>query len=174
MAVTKQAARALSMYRHADRVLADHVRGAPIACRSGCSWCCYFDVDVTPAEAEAIVGVLKTLHPRDRRARIEALKHAQAARQGLDGPMDRYFARIPCALLVDGKCSVHAVRPLLCRGYLSRDKAECQRGFEERTDSEVIASAMNIASILQTQLDLRQGKLEDMVLAALEGRGTWT
>lgn len=168
----KLALQALSMYRNADQTLAHHVREVEIACRSGCSWCCHFDVDVTPAEAAAIAGVIRTWHPRDRRARIEALKQAQAAREGMDGPMDRYFARIPCALLVDGKCSVYAVRPLLCRGYLSSDKDECQRGFDQRDSSEVIESALNIVSILQTQLDPEQGRLEDLVLAALEGRGS--
>lgn len=167
--MTRRALQALAMYRHADGALARHLGDTTIACRTGCSWCCHFDVDVTPAEAEAIAAVIRTWHPRERRARIHALQVTALAREGMDGPMDRYFARIPCALLVAGKCSVYAVRPLLCRGYMSRDKAECQRGFEQRTDSEVIASAINIVSVLQTQLDVGQGKLEDMVLTALEG-----
>jgi hypothetical protein len=85
----------------------------------------------------------------------------------MDGPMDRYYAHVPCALLVDGRCSVYSVRPLLCRGYLSTDREGCRAGFEGRTHSEIIASALNIASVLQNDLGDPRGRLEAMVLTAL-------
>jgi hypothetical protein len=35
--------------------------------------------------------------------------------------------RLPCALLIDRRCSVFPVRPLMCRGFNSSDAAQCER-----------------------------------------------
>jgi hypothetical protein len=36
-------------------------------------------------------------------------------------------ARLPCALLVDHRCTAFAARPLMCRGFNSRDASACER-----------------------------------------------
>lgn len=102
---------------------------ATLACASGCAFCCYHPVDMTPPEAFAIAAYLqKTLTPAagdaahtriaaqaDRISRLSYEEHAQA--------------RIPCALLVDGRCSVYPCRPFACRAWNSTSAARCETIF---------------------------------------------
>jgi hypothetical protein len=87
---------------------------------------------VTPAEALRISAYLRTsLDPLGLtrlRARIEALA-PQVAEMSLE---ERAKARLPCPLLDEstGQCTVHPVRPLLCRGYNSCDLGACLRMYE--------------------------------------------
>lgn len=101
----------------------------PLACAPGCAFCCYHPVDMTPPEAFAIVQYLRTtLTPvavEATYARIAA--HANRIR-GLSYE-EHAQARIPCALLVDGQCSVYACRPLACRAWNSTSAARCEAIF---------------------------------------------
>ena len=75
------------------------------ACRAGCEQCCHQRLSVFEVEAAPIREALAQLERSDpeRRARVRA--------QARD-------ARDPrCALLVDGRCSVYAQRPLICRSH---------------------------------------------------------
>lgn len=65
--------------------------------------------------------------------RTRGLSRAQRARAG-----------VPCPLLVDGACSVHEVRPLLCRGWSSLDAAACERHFAD-PDTVPVAPAYTVA-----------------------------
>ena len=102
---------------------------APLACAPGCAFCCYHPVDITPPEAFAIVTYLQTtLTPAAREAtyaRIAA--HADRIR-GLSYE-EHAQARIPCALLVDGRCSVYPCRPFACRAWNSTSAARCEAIF---------------------------------------------
>jgi len=101
----------------------------PLACASGCAFCCYHPVDITPPEAFAIVAYLRTtLTPAAgdaTRARIAA--HADRI-SGLSYE-EHARARIPCALLVDGRCSVYPCRPFACRAWNSTSVARCETIF---------------------------------------------
>ncbi len=104
---------------------------SPIACASGCPSCCVSKVAVVAPEviriaahlrgtldAEALAAVSARVRAADERTR--GLTRAQRARAG-----------VPCPLLEDGACSVHEVRPLLCRGWSSLDAAACERHFAD-------------------------------------------
>lgn len=81
---------------------------AGVACRRGCAFCCYVDVDVTPLEAI-------------RLARQPAGIDAATAPEG--------GRRTPCPLLVDGACSQYERRPLACRAVFSPDAKVCEAGY---------------------------------------------
>ena len=102
----------------------------PLACREGCAWCCYKTVGTVAPEVLRIAGHLRqTLTPeqlRTTQARIKALMdQRRALRSGR-----RSHARLPCALLVEDRCSVYPVRPLTCRGFNSSDARQCERSLE--------------------------------------------
>jgi hypothetical protein len=87
----------------------DHFEGArarnpdQFACRSGCSSCCQAGFGVFELEAADIrkhLAVLREANP-ELRQRIRA--------QATDPTRER------CALLVDDRCSVYEVRPIICR-----------------------------------------------------------
>lgn len=116
--------------------------GKPIACRKGCGACCRQPVPVTRAEARQLAALVDGMPDRERsaaRARFQsALKKAQEAGvedilAGLDDMDDgemRTVARdyfdqdIACPFLVDESCSIHPVRPLVCREYLVTSSPE--------------------------------------------------
>ncbi|MBL8970544.1 MAG: YkgJ family cysteine cluster protein [Myxococcales bacterium] len=79
---------------------------AAFSCGPGCESCCHVRIGVFTVEAAPIRDALARLAVTDPplRARI---------RHQADDP--KHAER--CALLVDGRCSVYAVRPLICRSH---------------------------------------------------------
>ena len=96
---------------------------AMLACRSGCSYCCAQPVVVTAIEVFALAALI-----RDREGAAAPVAAAAEKVQGrsLQGSWPR------CPLLDDNKCSVYALRPLSCRGYVSFDVQDCIRTFVMR------------------------------------------
>jgi uncharacterized protein len=78
---------------------------AAFACRPGCDRCCHQRFAVFEVEAAPIRRALAQLETADPalRQRIRAQAHDPSA--------------TACALLVDGRCSVYAERPLICRSH---------------------------------------------------------
>ncbi|MFO7562420.1 MAG: YkgJ family cysteine cluster protein [Enhygromyxa sp.] len=75
---------------------------AAFACKPGCDRCCQVRFSVFEVEAAPIRRALAKLEPSLREQIRQQARdpHAQA-----------------CALLVDGRCSVYAERPLICRSH---------------------------------------------------------
>jgi hypothetical protein len=54
---------------------------------------------------------------------------------------DRFGRKLPCALLADGRCSVYASRPTVCRQTTSTDLAACIEEYEGHDfDGEIVVS----------------------------------
>lgn len=156
---------------------------APIACRKGCSACCVSKVVVTAPE---VIRIARWLRDHLDAAALAALgarvRAADARTRGL-GRGERALARVPCPLLVDDACSVHDVRPLLCRGWTSLDERACARHFADPEGEPVApahAVAYELASAVLGGLALaardagRDGALLELIAAlriALEGEG---
>jgi len=97
--------------------------GVHFDCKAGCSYCCSLRVAATPPEVFLIARHVKQLPLETQSELIGRLKiHAEAAR-GL--PNEDFF--LPCTLLADGKCTIYAIRPAMCRKYLSLDVEECKK-----------------------------------------------
>jgi uncharacterized protein len=113
----------------ADEALAivDEEYRPAIACREGCSFCCRKPgVLVTLAELIRIVAHLRNI--RDARGLDELQARAAGYVAQLRG---RHFNdpttdSVPCPLLVDDRCSVYDVRPLVCRGFNSTSAEACE------------------------------------------------
>jgi hypothetical protein len=102
---------------------------APLACAPGCAFCCYHPVDITPPEAFIITAYLRTALTPEAGAATYARIAAHADRlRGLSYEAHAQ-ARIPCALLVDGSCSVYPCRPFACRAWNSTSAARCETIF---------------------------------------------
>src|SRR5271170_2496016 len=120
--------------------------GTPISCRAGCGACCRQLVPVSFFEAEALTEWMKTL-PAERRAELEgrfhrallALRDAGVIEKILDDrwtlgeeaatqlAIDYFHAGVPCPFLENESCSIHPIRPLICREYLvTSPPALCQ------------------------------------------------
>jgi len=111
----------------AETVLAQNRRNeGHIACGPGCGHCCVVNVAVLQPEAMVIADYLR------RKLSIQKLERLKEKIEGIHRRVrwldddERLLLRQPCAFL-DGQksCSIHPVRPLLCRGMNSTDPVTC-------------------------------------------------
>jgi hypothetical protein len=117
----------------------------PIACAPGCPSCCVAKIGVVAPEVLRIAAYLReTLDPEALAALSDRVQATDAVTRGL-GRANRARSGVPCPLLTEeGSCSVHPVRPLLCRGWTSLDASACERHFAD-PDNTPTAPAFTVA-----------------------------
>ena len=105
-------------------------------CKSGCTYCCYQMVQISPSEAFRIGMVLKDdVEPRLVKA-AELLKEYNR-----HSVLEQRFRKgIPCVFLREKKCSIWPVRPTICASFLSIDVRKCKAGWEGRFLPEIPAA----------------------------------
>ena len=111
--------------------------GRQVSCRAGCGACCRQMVPLSIFEAEALAEWISAL-PEERREILRERFHTALTALSESGLLDRmdpaewvdgsdkskqlaidYFgAKIPCPFLENESCSIHPIRPLICREYL--------------------------------------------------------
>lgn len=97
-----------------------------IACGPGCGTCCAINVAVLPAETELIVDYLEETKTPSELDELREKAAALAVRVGGLSDEDRLFLRASCLFLdAESNCSIHPVRPLLCRSVTSTDPQRC-------------------------------------------------
>ena len=119
--------------------------GFQVSCRAGCGACCRQLVPLSIFEAEALAAWVDTL-PEDRRQELAARFHSALsalrdagllsrlgpathsdAAASLTLAMDYHRAGVACPFLEEESCSIHPIRPLICREYLVTSPPEfCQ------------------------------------------------
>jgi Fe-S-cluster containining protein len=111
--------------------------GQTVSCKAGCGACCRQIVPISIFEAEALSAWIRTLPEAQqeelaRRFHQALLKFAQAglidrmvkvdwlaeAESSLKLALDYFYQRVPCPFLEEESCSIHPIRPLICREYL--------------------------------------------------------
>jgi Fe-S-cluster containining protein len=135
-----------------DEAAASYSRAAGAECRAGCTSCCHLMVHGTPYEILSIVRhLLATRTP----AEIESLKQRlQAVAQVPLDPVVRLKAKMPCAFLADGRCSIYEHRPSVCRMTLSQSRAACDSCLREGGGSiPYIEQPGRIAAVMQMGID---------------------
>jgi Fe-S-cluster containining protein len=120
--------------------------GRSISCKAGCGACCRQLVPISIFEAEALAAWVRTL-PEPTQQEI-AQRFDQALRKLATGgilerlvatgnefwdpeneahknlSIEYHYQRVPCPFLVDEACSIHPIRPLICREYLVTSSPE--------------------------------------------------
>jgi Fe-S-cluster containining protein len=114
-----------------------NTEGYQVSCRAGCGACCRQLVPLSLFEAEALAAWIRTLPP-ERQAGLEQRFHVallafrdsgmlarldpatwvEGSLESKSIAMDYLALKIPCPFLVDESCSIHPIRPLVCREYL--------------------------------------------------------
>lgn len=75
------------------------------ACKKGCSYCCYQSVSVCELEARAISKLTGRIYKKPEYTSV--FKDRQMYRGD------------PCTFLSNGKCSIYAERPIICRTHVN-------------------------------------------------------
>jgi Fe-S-cluster containining protein len=128
--------------------------GLAISCKAGCGACCRQMVPLSIFEAEALAAWIGTLGPDtrevlahrfhqsllklasagliDRLVQEDWLANTDSARQLA---IDYFYQGVPCPFLQNESCSIHAIRPLVCREYLvTSDPRYCADPKALKTD----------------------------------------
>jgi len=118
-------------------------RERPIACSSGCPHCCVLNVTVLLPEAMIIADWLRERLPQPELDAVQGRisDHCRRVRWMEDD--ERITKQIFCPLLdTHGNCTIHAVRPLVCRAVASLDRTSCLEAFDPIiTDEQRLVSA---------------------------------
>jgi Fe-S-cluster containining protein len=119
-----------SQPRHDSRVASAPDVGT-LACRAGCTWCCYFTVDVRAVEVFRILDFVEQSFATEEKARVYAEVRANStALQNLD-ESERMTRNVKCPFLNEGRCTIYAARPQSCRNYHATNVAGCQQSYED-------------------------------------------
>lgn len=120
----------------ADRAEA-HCAGREMACARGCRHCCVLNVAVLLPEALRIGETIRTEWPAPAwNALLKRLESHSNHERWMDDE-ERVMRGAFCPLLdPGGTCSIHPVRPLVCRGVASLDSSSCRSAFDPIIDDE--------------------------------------
>jgi Fe-S-cluster containining protein len=121
---------ARSQQRHDARIAAAPDAGT-LACRAGCTWCCYFTVDVRAAEVFRILDFVEQSFTPEEKARVYAEVRANSSALRNLGEDERVTRNAKCPFLSDGRCTIYEARPQSCRNYHATNAAGCQQSYEE-------------------------------------------
>ncbi len=120
-----------------------------IQCKTGCTACCFIDVDVSGDEAAVIID-----YCRENGIEVDKAYLTEQAAAGRKS----YSALSRCVFLKDNLCSIYPVRPVACRKHwVKTDPALCdfsknvinQVGGFFNVNTEILASAMlNVNDIM--------------------------
>ena len=146
-----------------ERAQAEHPPERPLACRAGCSHCCYQpEISVTAIEVFRIADfVIEQFSDKE----VENLVNTLSDGAKPSPPPDpASWSLIACPLLRDGACSVYAVRPLVCRGANSYEVSDCERAREQNRRHPTIrnygpqerAALLTIEALRQGMADARR------------------
>lgn len=134
-----------------------------VACAKGCAHCCNTHVTVIPAEAFRVARLVRT------KAEVSARITETYSATSKIPQQERWKAKIPCPLLEADICSIHAARPLACRGCVSTNADVCFRIYIEGKEESppfpleynsvctataaILAAALRLAGLPDRSLD---------------------
>lgn len=150
-------------------------------CATGCAFCCYHPVDITVPEALAMAHYLRAMRPQADLAATHARVAERASKVQNLSFEAHARAKVPCALLVDGICSVYPARPFACRAWHSMSVARCETIFVEGDpiamipplDTDAYTAVWDVArgfaeGCQRAQLDGKSYELHSLLLRALD------
>ena len=123
-------------------IIAEQYRPS-LHCKEGCSYCCRKPgVLITVPELLRIVSHIQSSCDEGSRAALAV--RARRYAQQIEGRRfdDATNESVPCPLLVDERCSVYELRPLVCRGYNSTNVDACQRAHADTRELVPIFSVL--------------------------------
>jgi Fe-S-cluster containining protein len=125
-----------SQQRHDARIAAAPDVGT-LACRAGCTWCCYFSVDVRAVEVFNILDFVERTFTIEAKTRVYAEVRANSTALRNLGESERMQRNVKCPFLSEGRCSIYTVRPQACRNYHATDVAGCQKSYEDPENLDI-------------------------------------
>lgn len=115
------------------------VEDLSLACKKGCSHCCYVCVSATAPEVLFIAKIVRRMGP----AAIARVRAAHDQTKAYDF-YSRYEHPHACPLLKDDLCTVYETRPGACRFAASRSAEICARAYHNLSDERIPAPTTHL------------------------------
>jgi Fe-S-cluster containining protein len=125
-----------SQQRHDSRITSAPDAGT-LACCAGCTFCCYFTVDVRVVEVFRILDFVERSFTAEEKARAYGEVRANAAVLETLDENARMSRNVKCPFLSQGRCTIYAVRPQSCRNYHATNVAGCRQSYEDPGNAEI-------------------------------------
>lgn len=125
-----------SQQRHDSRIASAPDVGT-LACRAGCTWCCYFTVDVRAVEVFKILDVVEQSFTPEEKARVYGEVRVNAATLKSLDESARVTRNVKCPFLSAGRCTIYTARPQTCRNYHATNVAGCQQAYEDPGNADI-------------------------------------
>jgi Fe-S-cluster containining protein len=125
-----------SQQRHDVRIASAPDVGT-LACRAGCTWCCYFSVDVRAVEVFSILDFVERTFTIEEKARVYAEIRANSTSLKNLGESERMRRNVKCPFLKDARCTIYTARPQACRNYHATNVAGCQQSYEDPDNLDI-------------------------------------
>jgi len=117
------------IFSQADERRLRGARMPQVACKKGCDYCCNFRVKTSVPEVLTIADRIRATFTEQERADLmRRIESNLASFEGLSATQ-RLNKMMPCPLLVNHACSVHAFRPIFCRSHHSVNVDACKQGL---------------------------------------------
>ncbi len=101
-----------------------------VACKSGCSHCCYRTITSTSLEAiDTAVYIERSFSP-GQKAKVKRRLQEYVRNVGPRMGRNLNESRAACPFLDGNLCSIYSVRPFACRSQFSTDASECASANE--------------------------------------------
>lgn len=126
----------ISQRRHDARIAAAPDVGT-LDCRAGCSWCCYFSVDVRAVEIFSILDFVEQTFTAEEKERVRAEVRANSMALNNLGEFERMKRNVKCPFLNAGCCTIYAVRPQTCRNYHATNVVGCQKSYDDPDNLDI-------------------------------------
>lgn len=133
-----------------NNIIAKTVDASPVkpVCASGCSYCCYYKVEVRAPEIFLIKEHLQQHFEADAIRNIldSAEKNAQLIRNLT--PEKHLTTNIKCPFLKENNCSIYSVRPFKCRNFHATDLGGCEKSFNNPSDLNITTSMIETITVV--------------------------
>ena len=126
-------------YLRFDKIIATAIEESPTkpACKAGCSYCCYYKVEVKVHEVFLIhEHMQKNLTPElNKHILNSARENAELIRTFT--AQEHLSTNIKCPFLVENQCSIYEVRPFRCRSFHAVKVDTCEASFANPSDFSI-------------------------------------
>jgi len=109
------------------------MREIPVACKKGCSHCCYVWVSATIPE---VLFIAKLMRSRGEAMALEKVRGAHRRTQDYDFATRERLSH-PCPMLHEDVCSIYESRPIACRFAVSTNAMICMRAFRQSSGENI-------------------------------------
>lgn len=126
-------------YQRFDKIIAAAIEESPTkpACKAGCSYCCYYKVEVKAHEMLLIHEHMQKNLASALTTQILTSAKANAELIHSLTPKEHLSTNIKCPFLVENQCSIYEVRPFRCRSFHAIKVDACEASYANPSDFSI-------------------------------------